>query len=78
MGQEQFMAIMPYISADLISMIAKKQSISEKAALSKLYASKLYASLEQEDTKVWQYSTEMLYLLFEREQKTGELTFPDV
>ncbi len=78
MGQEQFTAIMPYISADLIGMIVKKQSISESDALSKLYASKLYASLEKEDTKVWQYSTEMLYSLFEREQKTGELTFPDV
>ncbi len=78
MGQEQFTAIMPYISADLIGMIVKKQSISEADALSKLYASKLYAYLEKEDTKVWQYSTEMLYSLFEREQKTGELTFPDV
>ncbi len=78
MGQEQFTAIMPYISADLIGMIAKKQSISESDALFKLYASKLYASLEKEDTKMWQYSTEMLYSLFEREEKTGELTFPDV
>ncbi len=78
MGQEQFVAIMPYISADLIGMIVKKQGVSEQEALSKLYASKLYASLEKEETKVWQYSTEMLYSLFEREEKTGELVFPDV
>lgn len=78
MGQEQFMAMMPYISADLIGMIVKKQSISETEALSKLYASKLYAILEKEDTKVWQYSTEMLYSLLEKEEKTGELLFPDV
>lgn len=42
------------------------------------YNSKLYATLEQEDTKVWQYSTDMLYLLFEQEEKTGKIEFPDV
>lgn len=78
MSQEQFAAIMPYISADLIGMIVQRQSVSETVALTKLYNSKLYASLEQEDTKVWQYSTEMLYALFEREEKTGQLIFPDV
>ena len=78
MGQEQFAAIMPYISADLIDMISKKQGVSEADALSKLYSSKLYASLENEETKVWQYSTDMLYSLLEKEEKTGILTFPDV
>ena len=77
MGQEQFAAIMPYISADLVGMIAKNK-ISENDAITKLYNSKLYATLEQEDTKVWQYSTDMLYLLFEQEEKTGKIEFPDV
>ena len=77
MGQEQFAAIMPYISADLVGMIAKKKNISENDAITK-YNSKLYATLEQEDTKVWQYSTDMLYLLFEQEEKTGKIEFPDV
>ncbi len=73
MGQEQFAAIMPYISADLVGMIAKKKNISENDAITKLYA-----TLEQEDTKVWHYSTDMLYLLFEQEEKTGKIEFPDV
>lgn len=78
MSQEQFDAIMPYIYSDLISMIVKKTGVSENEALSKLYASKLYATLEQEDTKLWQYSTDMLYALFEQEQSTGNIEFPDV
>ena len=78
MGQEQFNAIMPYISADLVAMISEKQSITNEEAIKKLYASKLYAALENEDTKVWQYSTQMLYSLFEQEEKTGEIQFPDV
>ena len=78
MRQDQFAAIMPYISTDLVGMIAKKNKISENDAITKLYNSKLYAILEQEETKVWQYSTEMLYSLFEQEEETGKVEFPDV
>ena len=78
MGQEQFAAIMPVISADLIAKISDTQSISEEDAIKKLYASKLYATLEQEETKIWQYSTDMLYALYEQEMSTGEIRFPDV
>ena len=78
MSQEQFAAMMPYISADLVAMIAQKQNISHENAIKKLYASQLYAALENEETKVWQYSTQMLYALFEQEEKTGTIQFPDV
>lgn len=77
-NQEQFNALLPIISVDLIEMIAVKQNISEEEAIIKLYASGLYADLEQEDTKVWHYSMHMLYSLFEQEQKTGVIEYPDV
>ena len=78
MSQEQFLAIMPYISADLVSMIVKKQQLSEEAAIAKLYASQLYALLEDESSKLWQYSTPMLYNLLSQEESTGSISFPDV
>ena len=78
MGQEQFTAILPTISADLIAMISDKQGISEEDAIRQLYMSKLYAALEKEETKIWQYSTNMLYALYEQEKSTGEIHFPDV
>lgn len=78
MNQEQFKALMPLICADLVRTIAEKQHISESEAIKVLYNSKLYIALEQEDTKVWHYSTPMLYSLLEREQETGTLLFPDV
>ena len=68
MNPNQFAAIMPYISADLVEMIAEKENISENAAITKLFNSELYAILEQEDTKVWHYSTHMLYSLLEQER----------
>ena len=78
MGHEQFAAMMPYISADLVAMIANREKITSEAAIKKLYSSKLYEALENEETKVWQYSTQMLYSLFEQEKKTGTILFPDV
>ena len=56
--------------------ITLAQSVAE--AIKKLYASKLYATLENEETKVWQYSTQMLYALLEQEEKNGDIQFPDV
>ena len=78
MGDEQFAAIMPYISADLVEMISVKEKIPFEEAINKLYVSKLYELLENEDTKVWHYSTEMLYSLYVQEQKNGVIEFPDV
>lgn len=75
---EEFVAIMPYISTDLIEMIVRKLSISEQDAISKLYNSQLYATLEQEDTKLWHYSTHMLFSLLEQEDRTGSICYPDV
>lgn len=75
MGQEQFVAMMPYICTDLLSLIVEKQNISEEDAIKKLYSSKLYAALENEKNKVWQYSTHMLYSLLEQEEKMGIFNF---
>lgn len=78
MSQEQFVAMLPCITDDLASVISKRQSISEIEAVTKLYHSRLYALLEQEDTKIWHYSTDMLFHLLEQEEQTGILIFPDV
>ena len=76
--QDQFQAIMPFLVDDLTALIVQRQSMSEEEAVMLLYRSTLYRRLEQEDTKLWQYSTEMLYSLFRQEQETGTISFPDV
>ena len=78
MGRDQFNAMMPVISADIVKMIADKRGVSEKDAIKLLYASKLYEVLEKEETKVWQYSTPMLYSLLEQEWENGTIRYPDV
>jgi hypothetical protein len=78
MSREQFAAILPYICADLIYMIISQKKVTEEDAILKLYTSKLYEVLEKEDTKLWHYSTKMLYSLLEQEEKTGIIRYPDV
>ena len=78
MGQDQFNAMIPVISADVVKTIAEKRGVSEKDAIRLLYASKLYEALEKEETKVWQYSTPMLYSLLEQEWENGTIRYPDV
>ena len=78
MSQEQFGALLPIISADLVAEIAARRALTEQAAISLLYHSGLYAALEQEDTKLWQYSTPMLYALLEQELDGKSLAYPDV
>ncbi len=78
MTEEQFAAIMPYICSDLVAMICEKQNIPDEEAIKQLYYSELYVMLERENTKVWYYSTPMLYSLLEQERTTGRIEFPDV
>lgn len=78
MSQDQFAALIPYITDDLASAIAQRQHIPDLEAITKLYHSKIYALLEKEETKLWQYSTDMLYHLLEQEEASGTLLFPDV
>lgn len=78
MNKNEYTALMPIIIDGLVAKVVKEEKISEDDAITKIYNSKLYALLEQEETKLWHYSTPMLYSLLQQEQKTGEIVFPDV
>ena len=78
MNEEKFQALLPFIVTDLIQKIILQKKISQSEALSWLYGSQLYFYLDNERTKVWHYSTEKLYHLFEDELNTGKLKIPEV
>ena len=78
MSQEQFQAIMPIICADLVATICRERKVSEQDAIRLLYASRLYAALEDEQTKLWQYSTPMLCTILNQELAGQSIAFPDV
>jgi len=77
MVKNQFSAILPLIVAAEAERIAKAGHLDENAAIEKLYATQLYSFLEDEETKVWQFSADKLFDLYQTEMTTGKLDFPD-
>ena len=76
MNKEKYEALLPIFTTDLIQKIITEKNVSEDEAISRLYNSRLYAYLEDEQTKVWHYSTDKLFSLFEEEMNTGKFELP--
>jgi hypothetical protein len=77
MNKAQFEALLPLIAAALIQKIIEQKKISPDEAFSRLYGSRLYSALDDEKTKVWHYSVEKLFQLFEEEMDTGKMELPE-
>jgi hypothetical protein len=78
MNKEKFNSVLNIFISDLIKKIIIEESITEEEAIDSLYTSKLYKMLEDEKTKVWQYSTPLLYDLLKTEKEQGVLTLPQI
>jgi hypothetical protein len=76
MNKEKFDALLPLIVTVLIQKISESKKIPQDEVFSRLYNSNLYSHLEDEQTKVWHYSADKLFLLFEEELNTGKLELP--
>ena len=77
MNKDRFSALMAIMTPDIIAKIMKKYNLDEDKAIALFHKSELYKILEKEDTKIWQYSSEMIVELLDREKK-GNLEFPEV
>ncbi|MCL2174748.1 MAG: hypothetical protein FWB73_01765 [Treponema sp.] len=77
MDKEKFGALLPIFTADLIQRIIEQKNMMQDDAISLFYNSKLYELLEDEKTKIWHYSTDKLFQLFEQEMTTGNFELPE-
>lgn len=78
MDKEKFEAIFPIICSTLVEKISISLNYDNQKSIDILYSSFLYENLENEETKLWQYSTEKLFELFLEEYRTGKVTFPQI
>lgn len=78
MDKSRFDVIFPIVCADLAEKIMIELNLNEKDSITLLYSSYLYGKLEQEETKVWQYSTQKLLEMFLEEKNTGKIIFPEI
>jgi len=72
----EFEAILPFKVEGIIKQLIEERKMPLQNALEYLYSSQLYALLEEEETKMWHYSPQMLFHLLENEKNTGILTLP--
>ena len=77
MDKEKFDALLPFMVTALLKKIIEQKKMSEAEAFFRLYESRLYAYLEEEATKVWHYSVEKLFQLFDEEMITGTVELPE-
>lgn len=77
MEREKFVALLCLIVPQVIELIVKNNNIDEILATNLFYSSKVYAVLEEEETKVWHFSPMCLFDMFSQEQKTGSFEFPE-
>ncbi|MCL2290527.1 MAG: hypothetical protein FWC34_07485 [Bacteroidetes bacterium] len=72
----EFEAILPLKVEGIVEQLIEKRKMPLQNALEYLYSSQLYALLEDEKTKIWHYSPQMLLHLLDEEKNTGKLRLP--
>lgn len=77
MSEKGIKGMLELIVPRLLRMIIEKQSLTEKEALTQLYASELYRQLEREETKLWHLSIPTLYEMWLEEKESGHITYPE-
>ena len=77
MSEKGIKGMLELIVPRLLRMIMEKQSLTEKEALTQLYASELYCQLEREETKLWHLSIPTLYEMWLEEKESGHITYPE-
>ena len=77
MSEKVIKGMLELIVPRLLRMIMEKQSLTEKEALTRLYASELYRQLEREETKLWHLSIPTLYEMWLEEKESGHITYPE-
>lgn len=77
MSEVSIKVMLELIVPRLVKKIIETQNITEKEALTAVYASELYRQLEREETKLWHLSVPTLFGLWLEEKETGSITYPE-
>ena len=77
MDKKKFESMLILIVPKVVKLITENYNLDEIAAFDKFYSSAVYGKLEQEETKLWHLSPLTLFNMFDEEQKSGTLIFPE-
>lgn len=77
MSEGKFSALLSVIVPPVVELIAERKGISETAATDSFYRSTVYARLSDETSKLWHYSAETLYAMYDDEVSGRAIAFPE-
>ena len=77
MDKKKFESMLILIVPTIVKLIVENYAIDEIEASDRFYSSKVYEKLEEEETKIWHLSPLTIFSMFEEEQRTGKITFPE-
>ena len=77
MSEGKFSALLSVIVPPVVELIAERKGIPETAATESFYRSTVYATLSDETSKLWHYSAETLYAMYDDEVSGRAIGFPE-
>ena len=77
MEQNRLIMVLVSLVPKILSLIISEYATDDEKAADMLYSSMLFAALEDEQTKLWHLSAHALFEMFQEEQQTGQITYPE-
>ncbi len=77
MDKKKFESMLILIVPAVVKLIVENYTLDEIAAADMFYNSMVYEQLEKEETKLWHLSPLTIFNMFDEEQKTGKITYPE-
>ena len=77
MDKKSVSSVIAIITPGIIRLLMENRKLDLEEASEVLYNSRLYQTLEDEETKLWRLGYPLLYDLLDEELATGNITFPE-
>lgn len=77
MDENKLSVVLGVTIPKIIELIVENSGMTDLEATESFYGSRVYTMLEDEETKLWHLSPLTLYNMYDEEQKTGTITFPE-
>jgi hypothetical protein len=77
MNEGKFSAILSVIVPPVVGLVSSRMGLSEVDAAESFYRPKVYARLSDETSKLWHYSAETLFSMYDDEVSGREIEYPE-
>jgi hypothetical protein len=77
MDKDKLSTVLIFLVPQILELIMQEYNIDDEKAAEMFYSSELYKGIEDEETKLWHLSAHALFEMFQEEQSTGRITYPE-